>query len=210
MYVYIYIYIYIYRFNNQNHEGGHFQYRQIDTVVQRFIAEGRRVLLVLHPKWLKEDADLSVVRRKRKKLDPISTSEAPPAVDDDDEDADEQALVYPHDVVTEAERTAEPGTPLGTIRSWKEAGVLLRVPTYDCDDWYWLYAALDSLQRGVKHVQVAGALASGKKGRGSSRPDLANKLTTAHRLRGEKDSLRGSSVKVGNDTEKISMAAAQG
>eukprot|EP00405_Crypthecodinium_cohnii_P054808 CAMPEP_0206618934 /NCGR_PEP_ID=MMETSP0325_2-20121206/60552_1 /ASSEMBLY_ACC=CAM_ASM_000347 /TAXON_ID=2866 /ORGANISM="Crypthecodinium cohnii, Strain Seligo" /LENGTH=678 /DNA_ID=CAMNT_0054141255 /DNA_START=253 /DNA_END=2289 /DNA_ORIENTATION=+ len=143
-------------FNNQNHEGGHFQYPQIDIVVQHFLSLSQRVLLVLHPKWLKEDANLSIVRRKRRKFDPVSKSKDTDAdpmqgIEEEDDDAD---IVYPHDGITDSERTAAAGTPLALIREWKELGVLVCVPFQDCDDWYWLYAALDSFRRGNEHVQV--------------------------------------------------------
>lgn len=141
-------------FNNQNREGGQFQYNQIDSVVQHFKSLGQRTLLVLHPKWLKEDANLSVVKRKRRKFDQVSSRESP-ACQGEEEDADgEPDVVYPHEGVTQAEREAAPGTALNMIRAWKELGVLVCVPFYDCDDWYWLHAALDSFARGREHVQV--------------------------------------------------------
>mmetsp|Transcript_8934 Transcript_8934/g.27746 ORF Transcript_8934/g.27746 Transcript_8934/m.27746 type:complete len:452 (-) Transcript_8934:90-1445(-) len=139
-------------FNNQNHEGGQFQYPQIHAVVTKLRDEGKRVLLVLHPKWLKEDADLSVVKRKRRKLDQISSQSTPPQCQDEAEAGPE--LEYPHEPVHEAECRAAPGTPLYLIRQWKEWGVLVRVPFQDCDDWYWLYAALESARKGARHVQV--------------------------------------------------------
>lgn len=144
-------------FNNQNHEGGHFQYQQIDAVVQHFQSAGQRALLVLHPKWLREDADLSVVRRKRRKFDQVSKDSPTRGVgggEDEDEDDGDTNIVYPHDGVTDAEREAPLGSPSRMIRAWKELGCLVCVPFYDCDDWYWLYAALDSFQRGREHVQV--------------------------------------------------------
>lgn len=140
-------------FNNQNREGGHFQYHQIDTVVRQFRDEGRRVLVVLHPKWLKEDPDLSIVKKKKQKLDQISLQEPSPPREEEIED-DEADIVYPHDPVTQAELDAPPETPLHTIRRWKEWQVLARVPVQDCDDWYWLFAALHSVRRGMRHVQV--------------------------------------------------------
>jgi len=140
-------------FNNQNREGGHFQYPQIDTLVQQLRSAGKRVLLVLHSKWLKEDADLSVVKRKKRKLDQISL--IPAAVEDDlDDEVVEPELVYPFDPITEEERSASPGSHLHLVRQWKEQGVLVRVPFQDCDDWYWLFAAMDSARRGAKEVQV--------------------------------------------------------
>jgi len=146
-------------FNNQNHEGGHFQYHQIEEVVQHFRERRQRTLVVLHPKWMKENADLSVMRRKRRKFDPVSKDEAPnspePGEDEEEEDDDDAPdIVYPHEGITEAERTASAGTPLALIRGWKELGVLVCVPFHDCDDWYWLYAALHSFQRGREQVQV--------------------------------------------------------
>jgi len=143
-------------FNNQNHEGGHFQYEQIQAVVQKLRDQGKRVLLVLHPKWLKENADLSVPpRKKRRKLPQIAEQGPPPRPDCDEEEADgSKDLSYPHDPITEAEREAQPGSYLHIIRTWKEMGVLLRVPVHDCDDWYWLVAALDSARKGAKHIQV--------------------------------------------------------
>jgi len=143
-------------FNNQNREGGHFQYNQIDMVVNHFRSTGQRMLLVLHPKWLREDADLGVTKRKRRKFDQISKGDTLDPLDceeEDDEDG-EGDVVYPHNGTTAAERSAAPGTALHMVRTWKELGVLVAVPPYDCDDWYWLYAALDSKIRGRDHVQV--------------------------------------------------------
>eukprot|EP00929_Paragymnodinium_shiwhaense_P028449 TRINITY_DN16481_c0_g4_i1.p1 TRINITY_DN16481_c0_g4~~TRINITY_DN16481_c0_g4_i1.p1 ORF type:complete len:632 (+),score=129.39 TRINITY_DN16481_c0_g4_i1:120-2015(+) len=140
-------------FNNQNHEGGQFRYNQIDLVVRRLREDGKRIMLVLHSKWLRDDADLTVAKRKRRRLDQIGTRDDlqdGPA----DEDEEEEPEQYPHDPVSMEESLASPGTPLHLIRSWKEMGVLLRVPRQDCDDWYWLYAALDSARRGMRHVQV--------------------------------------------------------
>jgi len=141
-------------FNNQNHEGGHFQYHQIDAVVRHFQALGQRTLLVLHPKWLREDADLSVVRKKRRRFDQVSKESPVPDEEDAAVDDDEPDITYPHSGITDAEREAPAGSHLQMIRAWKELGVLVCVPFYDCDDWYWLYAALDSFRRGREHVQV--------------------------------------------------------
>jgi len=142
-------------FNNQNHEGGHFQYPQIHAVINKLRDDGKRVLLVLHPKWLREDADLTVFKRKRKKLDQITvgTTSDPPECPEPDDVGPELAY-YPHEPVTEAEMQAPPGSPLDLIKIWKQWGVLVRVPLEDCDDWYWLYAALDSARKGARHVQV--------------------------------------------------------
>jgi hypothetical protein len=141
-------------FNNQNHDDGHFQYDQIDTVVQHLRNLGQRTLLVLHPKWLEEDADLKVVKRRKRKFDQIDTTDSVLQSQEADTDEIDSDIAYPHDGVTDAERDALPGTPLHLMRRWKESGVLLRVPFYDCDDWYWLYAALESFRRGCRHVQV--------------------------------------------------------
>lgn len=147
-------------FNNQNREGGHFQYDQIHTLVKRLRGEGKRVLVVLHPKRLKEDADLSIQKVKRRKLRQVSPS-ASGSESGDVENMERDSsydryedIEYPHDPITEAEQEANKDSPLDIIRTWKEWGVLLRVPVHDCDDWYWLYAALDSARRGKKHVQV--------------------------------------------------------
>lgn len=156
-------------FNNQNREGGHFQYQQIHTLVRRLRAEGKRVLVVLHPKRLKEDADLSIQRVKRRKLrqvSPCNKEDKLPTSGSEEIDSVEKEsglhssydrfedIEYPHDPITDAELEAAKDSPLDIIRTWKEWGVLLRVPVHDCDDWYWLYAALDSARRGKKHVQV--------------------------------------------------------
>ena len=47
-----------------------FQYSQIDAVIQKLRETGSRVLLVLHPKWLRADADRTVTKRKKRKLEP--------------------------------------------------------------------------------------------------------------------------------------------
>lgn len=140
-------------FNNQNREGGQFQYGQIDAVVNCLREAGRRVLLVLHAKWLREDADLSVVKRKKRKLEQIS-KDTPSVLPEDSSEDGESDGFYPHDPVTDAEREAAPGTPLSWVRSWKESGILVRVPEKECDDWYWLFAALSSARRGARNVQV--------------------------------------------------------
>merc|ERR1719499_2745644 len=55
-------------FNNQNFAGGHFQYKQIEMVAQQYRDMGKkRILIALHPKRLKEDADIGVPRKRRKK-----------------------------------------------------------------------------------------------------------------------------------------------
>lgn len=141
-------------YNNQNREGGHFQYRQIDAVVRELRSQGKRVLLVLHPKWLREDPDLSVVKRKRRKFNQISVEDVPSLTAAEDAEVHEAEYDYPHEPLTQAEREAPPATPMAIVRSWKECGVLLRIPEQDCDDWYWLFAALDSARRGVADVQV--------------------------------------------------------
>ena len=46
-----------------------FQYSQIDAVIQKLRENGSRVLLVLHPKWLRADADRTVTKRKKRKLE---------------------------------------------------------------------------------------------------------------------------------------------
>mmetsp|Transcript_2741 Transcript_2741/g.6217 ORF Transcript_2741/g.6217 Transcript_2741/m.6217 type:complete len:545 (+) Transcript_2741:15-1649(+) len=140
-------------YNNQNREGGEFQYGQIDQVVNHLKGQGKKTLVVLHPKWLRDDVDVSVRKRKRQKLARLQDYDTPPAEGDEEPEADE-SVVFPHDPVTEAERKAEAGTRLGIIRKWKESGVLATVPVAACDDWYWLYAALDSAARGVRAVQV--------------------------------------------------------
>eukprot|EP00927_Polykrikos_kofoidii_P075320 TRINITY_DN7145_c0_g1_i4.p1 TRINITY_DN7145_c0_g1~~TRINITY_DN7145_c0_g1_i4.p1 ORF type:complete len:559 (+),score=102.26 TRINITY_DN7145_c0_g1_i4:34-1677(+) len=145
-------------FSNQNHEGGFFQYNQIDAVVRHLRQTGRRTLLVLHTRWLRLDAVLTISKKKRRRLDQISTKDSPTRHNveytEDPQDDDASGYSYPHDPVTEDELEALPGTPLHYIRTWKEWGILLRTPVQECDDWYWLYAALDSAQRGMKHVQV--------------------------------------------------------
>mmetsp|Transcript_48820 Transcript_48820/g.136670 ORF Transcript_48820/g.136670 Transcript_48820/m.136670 type:complete len:561 (-) Transcript_48820:52-1734(-) len=142
-------------FSGQNREGGQFQYAQIDALVRRLREMGHKVLLVLHSKWFVEDADLTVAKKKRRKFGQISVHDketSSPADDDEDEGDDETA--YPCEPITEDERSACPGTPLHMIRTWKEWGVLLRVPWHNCDDWYWLFAAVESARRGADHVQV--------------------------------------------------------
>eukprot|EP00931_Biecheleriopsis_adriatica_P077146 TRINITY_DN50766_c0_g1_i1.p1 TRINITY_DN50766_c0_g1~~TRINITY_DN50766_c0_g1_i1.p1 ORF type:complete len:556 (-),score=105.11 TRINITY_DN50766_c0_g1_i1:51-1718(-) len=147
-------------FNSQNREGGQFQYSQIDAVVRKLQEAGSRVLLVLHPKWLREDVDRSVIKRKKRKLDQIRVGPADTVVDEEESEQDgetegaEPEIIYPHDPITEAEREAPSGSPLSFIRSWKESECLVRVPAKDCDDWYWLFAALSSARRGARHVQV--------------------------------------------------------
>lgn len=137
----------------QNRQGGEFSYVQIDAVVRLCLEQSQRVLLVLHPKWLREDVDRSTVKRKKRRLEQISGHDEPPP-EEEGVSAATGHVLYPHEGVTEAEREAEPGSPLHLIRSWKELGVLLCVPMRDCDDWYWIYAALDSFRRGYRHVQV--------------------------------------------------------
>jgi len=143
-------------FNNQNREGGQFQYEQIDIVLQHFRRSGQRALLVLHPKWLKEDANLAVYKRKRRRFDQVAKDDQQPSPDKDNEEDDDEAdnVVFPHEGISDAERAAQPGTRQHLMREWKESGSLLCVPFSDCDDWYWLYAALDSYRRGREHVQV--------------------------------------------------------
>lgn len=141
-------------FNNQNREGGLFQYSQIDAVIDKLRETGSRVLLVLHPKWLREDADRSVTKRKKRKLDQINMDAMGSSDDSIEEQEGEPEIQYPFDPITEAEREATEGTPLSFIRKWKEMECLVRVPSKDCDDWYWLFAALSSSRRGAKHVQV--------------------------------------------------------
>eukprot|EP00427_Karlodinium_veneficum_P018580 CAMPEP_0169127954 /NCGR_PEP_ID=MMETSP1015-20121227/36297_1 /TAXON_ID=342587 /ORGANISM="Karlodinium micrum, Strain CCMP2283" /LENGTH=524 /DNA_ID=CAMNT_0009191799 /DNA_START=51 /DNA_END=1621 /DNA_ORIENTATION=- len=144
-------------FNNQNHDDGQFQYDQIEAVVQHFRSRGQRALLVLHPKWLKEDTNLRPVKRKRIKFDKISSDAPTPepgsACEESSPD-EEPEVTYPHDGITDAERDAPPGSAFALIRSWKERNVICIVPFWDCDDWYWLYAALDSFRRGKRAVQV--------------------------------------------------------
>lgn len=140
-------------FTSQNKDGGQFQYHQIDAVARHYHAQGKRILLVLHPKWLKADVCLSTYKRKKRKLDQISSQDAPPCPNDEEEENGSDVL-YPHEGVTQAEEEAPPGSPLHVIRTWKEMGILACVPFYDCDDWYWLYAALNSFTRGHTHVQV--------------------------------------------------------
>eukprot|EP00930_Biecheleria_cincta_P071911 TRINITY_DN59367_c0_g1_i1.p1 TRINITY_DN59367_c0_g1~~TRINITY_DN59367_c0_g1_i1.p1 ORF type:complete len:561 (+),score=116.62 TRINITY_DN59367_c0_g1_i1:70-1752(+) len=144
-------------FNNQNREGGLFQYSQIDAVVRKLRETGHRVLLVLHPKWLREDADRTVTKKKKRKLDQISVDgpmDSPVEEEETEEDDAGEDIIYPHDPVTPAEREAPKNSPLGYIRSWKESECLVRVPAKDCDDWYWLFAALSCSRRGARHVQV--------------------------------------------------------
>ncbi|CAK9098842.1 DNA polymerase iota (Rad30 homolog B) [Durusdinium trenchii] len=142
-------------FNNQNREGGLFQYSQIDAVIDKLRETGSRVLLVLHPKWLREDADRTVTKRKKRNLDQINLEGNMGSSDDSAEDQEgEPEIQYPFDPITCAERAAPAGTPLAYIRKWKEAECLVRVPAKDCDDWYWLFAALSSARRGARHVQV--------------------------------------------------------
>mmetsp|Transcript_28462 Transcript_28462/g.65987 ORF Transcript_28462/g.65987 Transcript_28462/m.65987 type:complete len:557 (+) Transcript_28462:36-1706(+) len=143
-------------FNNQNREGGLFQYSQIDAVIQKLRETGNRVLLVLHPKWLRADADRTVTKRKKRKLDQINLESGLGSSEESPEDHEdgEPEIQYPFDPITEAERAAPSGTPLSFIRQWKESECLVRVPAKDCDDWYWLFAALSSSRRGARHVQV--------------------------------------------------------
>ncbi|CAJ1379975.1 unnamed protein product [Effrenium voratum] len=142
-------------FNNQNREGGLFQYSQIDAVIDKLRENGSRVLLVLHPKWLREDADRTVTKRKKRKLDQINLEGAMGSSEETAEEQEgEPEIQYPFDPITEAERDAPVGTPLSFIRRWKESECLVRVPAKDCDDWYWLFAALSSARRGARHVQV--------------------------------------------------------
>lgn len=144
-------------FNNQNREGGLFQYSQIDAVVRKLRETGHRVLLVLHPKWLREDADRTVMKKKKRKLDQITVDgpmDSPIEEEETEEDDAGEDIVYPHDPVTPAELEAPKDSPLGYIRSWKESECLVRVPAKDCDDWYWLFAALSCSRRGARHVQV--------------------------------------------------------
>ncbi|CAE7615182.1 PRORP1 [Symbiodinium necroappetens] len=143
-------------FNNQNREGGLFQYSQIDAVIKKLRETGSRVLLVLHPKWLRADADRTVTKRKKRKLDQINLESGLGSSDESAEEHEdgEPEIQYPFDPITDAERAAPSGTPLAFIRQWKESDCLVRVPAKDCDDWYWLFAALSSARRGARHVQV--------------------------------------------------------
>ncbi|CAJ1349473.1 unnamed protein product, partial [Effrenium voratum] len=120
-------------FNNQNREGGLFQYSQIDAVIDKLRENGSRVLLVLHPKWLREDADRTVTKRKKRKLDQINLEGAMGSSEETAEEQEgEPEIQYPFDPITEAERDAPVGTPLSFIRRWKESECLVRVPAKDC------------------------------------------------------------------------------
>jgi len=142
-------------FNSQRVSDGKFQFLQVHAVVKILRDLGRRTLVVLHPKWLREDQDLSVpVRTKRMKHAPIKRDGHMPEPPPDGEDSSDEVVAYPHDPITDAERNALPGSPCDIVRTWKEWGALVVIPRHDCDDWYWLYAALNSARRGVKNIQV--------------------------------------------------------
>eukprot|EP00438_Fugacium_kawagutii_P033206 Skav219820 [mRNA] locus=scaffold147:418227:422451:+ [translate_table: standard] len=150
-----------------------FQYSQIDAVIDKLRESGCRVLLVLHPKWLREDADRTVIKRKKRKLEPwsaldqINLEGAMGSSDDSLED--QHGTIGVEDSITEAEREAPDGTPLAFIRKWKaplhrghsyaEQHVVVIDPLPSepktGDDWYWLFAALSSARRGARHVQVS-------------------------------------------------------
>jgi pentatricopeptide repeat protein len=61
---------------NQNWEEGEFSHRQIDEVVRLWESRGKRVLVVLHQRWLQADTELAVVKRKRKRLPQIGSVSA--------------------------------------------------------------------------------------------------------------------------------------
>ncbi|KAF4664704.1 hypothetical protein FOL47_005011 [Perkinsus chesapeaki] len=57
---------------NQNYADGFFQHSQIDDVAEHFIKEGKKVLVILHSKWLEPGLDLTVgtgpLAKKRRKI----------------------------------------------------------------------------------------------------------------------------------------------
>ncbi|EER08607.1 multidrug resistance pump, putative [Perkinsus marinus ATCC 50983] len=57
---------------NQNYADGFFQHSQIDDVVEHFLKEGKKVLVILHSKWLEQGLDLTVgtgpLAKKRRKI----------------------------------------------------------------------------------------------------------------------------------------------
>ncbi|KAF4747928.1 hypothetical protein FOZ62_001390, partial [Perkinsus olseni] len=115
---------------NQNYTDGFFQHSQIDDVVEHFTNEGKKVLVILHSKWLEQGLDLTVgtgpLAKKRRKiatkqkqklarldgsfapeLDPELTSSSAPANGSIPDSADESASSKPQSSHTSDEDDIE-------------------------------------------------------------------------------------------------------
>lgn len=137
--------------HGQNHAEGAFSHAAIDEVTKYWEEKGKRVLLVLHPKWTDPAADLTIGtgrKRKRRKLPQLNGDGK--KEDGDvamEEVAEEEEEVNPLEPQLCPEPNPETdGEWASTIRDfvkrWKAKGCLLVVPPHSNDDWYWFYAAL--------------------------------------------------------------------
>ena len=146
-------------FFNQNFAGGAFSHAQIDAAVRHFSAQGLRVAVVLHSKWLsagtapqpfKRSRDGS--QKRRRDGSTVDTSEAGVSAGAVDGSA-QAAGASPE----ETHALAQQGV-LDTYRErWTRMGLLYEVQRGNNDDWYWLYAAVtvrasDGTQRSVRVV----------------------------------------------------------
>ncbi len=151
-------------FFNQNFAGGAFSHAQIDAAVRHFAAQGLRVAVVLHSKWLsagtapqpfKRSRDGSQKRRRDGSSATASDSsavDAPPAAASGSAApaAAADAAPMPHALGQQS--------MLDTYRErWTRMGLLYEVQRGNNDDWYWLYAAVtvkasDGTQRSVRVV----------------------------------------------------------
>eukprot|EP01138_Halocafeteria_seosinensis_P015956 gb/GECG01016284.1/.p1 GENE.gb/GECG01016284.1/~~gb/GECG01016284.1/.p1 ORF type:complete len:743 (+),score=87.13 gb/GECG01016284.1/:1-2229(+) len=155
-------------FFNQNFSGGGFHHLQVDDVVQHFIDENKKVLLVLHNKWLSFATEQKQARKRS--YEGASTSSSFSATQPPQEKSAEQERAHEHDgcggpsatdrhprnpwrVHVRGEGNA--AKPKGEsapawkskyieecTRKWRESGVLYECQRGNNDDWYWLYASL--------------------------------------------------------------------
>lgn len=146
-------------FFNQNFAGGGFHHLQVDDVVQHFLAENKRVLLVLHNKWLNYNTDTRTPAYKRPHQIPDTPAES--------ECGAHNTVVITGDSVEarnpwkirENESSSQRGHSsmskksryiADCVKKWRELGILYECQRGNNDDWYWLYATLWS----GKHCHV--------------------------------------------------------
>jgi len=150
-------------FFNQNFAGGAFSHAQIDAAVRHFSAQGLRVAVVLHSKWLSAGTAPQPFKRARdgsqKRRRDGSNVESGNSQPEAAAGGGFSAASVEADVATAAEEhaLAQQGV-LDTYRQrWTRMGLLYEVQRGNNDDWYWLYAAVtvrasDGSQRSVRVV----------------------------------------------------------
>lgn len=139
---------------NQNHEGGAFSHWQIELVVQHFLDEGKKPLLVLHEKWFDDTVNLQqhwdpFINKTRKRADREAHVWTPQLT------ARGMATKAGSGSDTPSAEAGAAGVPFQEELCAKWLGVpslVYQVEKGSNDDWYWMYAASASGGPGGAYV----------------------------------------------------------